>query len=151
MEKFQLDPAEYPLGKRIIKELSLLGLLLLILLFFGELKVVYLSAIFLMYILLLLLKRNRIIYEIKFDDDAKEIHLYYFYLIACKGLEKIPYSKIGFNMGLKRFGFGSAIETLELFKGKILAGEIRKEGKWKWSEENTKQLHEKLSQVANLK
>lgn len=146
MEKYQLDPSEYPLGKRIRKELSLLGLLLLILLFFGELKVVYLSAIFLMYILLLLLKRNRIIYEIKFDDVAQEIQLCYFYLIVFRGMEKIPYSKIGFCMGLKRFGFGSAIETLELFKGKILAGEIRKEGKWKWSEKNVKQLHEKLIQ-----
>lgn len=149
MEKFQLDPAEYPLGKRIIKELSLLGLLLLILLFFGELKVVYLTAIFLMYILLLLLKRNRIIYEVKFDDDAKEIHLYYFYLIAFKGIEKIPYSKIGFNMGLKRFGFGSAIETLELFKGKILAGEIRKEGKWKWSKKCVNLLNKKLLSITN--
>ncbi len=149
MEKFQLDPAEYPLGKRITKELSLLGLLLLILLFFGELKVVYLTAIFLMYFLLLLLKRNRIIFEITFDDDAQEMQLKYYYLIAIKGIEKIPYSKINFNLSLKRFGFGSAIETLEIFKGKILAGEIRKEGKWKWSEENIKQLHEKLKQSKN--
>jgi hypothetical protein len=36
---------------------------------------------------------------------------------------------------------------MELFKGKILAGEIRKEGKWKWSEEITEQLKQKLSSI----
>jgi len=151
MEKFELNPTEYPLAKRIKKELSLLVLLLVILLFFVGINVVYLSTVLIMYMLLLFLKRNRIIYKIEFDDKTAEMSLFYYYLIFFRGNEKMKYDKIVFKMGLKRFGFGSAIETLELFKGKILAGEIRKEGKWKWTEESIKQLNKKLTDITKLK
>lgn len=151
MEKFELNPSEYPLGKRIQKELSLLALLITILLFFVGINIVYLTAVLFMYVLLLLLKRNRIIYQIEFDDKVAEMNISYYYLIFFRGNEKIKYDKVIFKMGLKRFGFGSAIETLELFKGKILAGEIRKEGKWKWTEECINMLNKKLSLVTNLK
>ncbi|MDM8160611.1 hypothetical protein QUH73_12365 [Labilibaculum sp. K2S] len=151
MEKFELNPLEYPLGKRIKKELSLLALLLVIILFFVGINVVYLTTVLCMYVLLLFLKSNRIIYKIEFDDHTAEISLYYYYLIFFRGKEKIQYDKIVFKMGLKRFGFGSAVETLEFFKGKFLAGEIRKEGKWKWTEESINHLNKKLTDITNLK
>ncbi|MBN2597602.1 hypothetical protein [Labilibaculum sp.] len=151
MEKFELDPIEYPLGKRIKKELSLLALLLVIILFFVGINVVYLTTVLCMYVLLLLLKRNRIIYKIEFDDNESEMSLSYYYLIFLRGKQKIRYDKIVFKMGLKRFGFGSAVETIELFKGKFLAGEIRKEGKWKWTEESINQLKKKLISINELK
>ncbi len=151
MEKFELKPAEYPLGKRIKKELSLLGLLLVILLFFEGINVVHLTTVLCMYVLLLLLKSNRIVYKIEFDDHTAEMSLFYYYLIFFQGKEKIKYDKIVHKMGLKRFGFGSAVETLELFKGKRLAGEIRTEGKWKWTEECINQLNKKLTDITNLK
>jgi hypothetical protein len=147
MEKFELHPSEYPWQKRIRKELSLLALLLGVLLFFVGIHIVYLTSIILMYVLLLLLKRNRIVTQIAFDDEVKKVSISYFYLIFFRGKETINYNKLSFKVGLKRFGFGSAIETMELFKGKILAGEIRKEGKWKWSEEITEQLKQKLSSI----
>ncbi|WP_461633230.1 hypothetical protein [Labilibaculum euxinus] len=151
MEKFELDPIEYPLGKRIKKELSLLALLLVIILFFVGINVVYLTTVLFMYILLLLLKRNRIIYKIEFDDNESEMSLSYYYLIFLRGKQKIRYDKIVFKMGLKRYGFGSSIETLELFKAKILVGEIRKEGKWKWTEESINQIKKKLISINELK
>lgn len=151
MEKFELNPSEYPLGKRIKKELSLLALLLVILLFFVGINVVYLTTVLCMYILLLLLKRNRIIYKIEFDDNTAEMSMSYYYLIFFRGKEITKYDKLIFKLGLKRFGFGSAVETLEVFKGKILTGEIRKEGKWKWTKENIKQLNKKLTDITNLK
>lgn len=147
MEKFELYPCDYPLGKRIRKELSLLGLLVLILLFFVGLNVVYFTAVFFMYILLLLLKRNRIIIKLIFDNENNELILSYFYLIFFKGKERIPYSKLIGKLSMKRFGFGAATETLEIFKGKILSGEIRKDGKWKWSEEQIKLISQKLSEI----
>jgi hypothetical protein len=151
MEKFELNPTEYPLGKRIKKELSLLALLIVILLFFVGVNVVYLSTVLIMYVLLLLLKRNRIIYKIEFDDNTAEMSMSYYYLIFFRGKEKTKYEKVIFKLGLKRFGFGSAVETLELFRGKILTGEIRKEGKWKWTEESISQLNKKLTTITNLK
>ncbi|PKQ60433.1 hypothetical protein BZG02_19415 [Labilibaculum filiforme] len=151
MEKFELNPTEYPLGKRIKKELSLLALLIIILLFFVGINVVYLTTVLFMYTLLLLLKRNRIIYKIEFNDSTKELKLFYYYLIFFRGSENINYHKTVYKMSLKRYGFGSAIETLELFKGKILVGEIRKEGKWKWTEDNINNLDKKLTIITNSK
>lgn len=148
MEKFELTPSEYRLGKRLQKELSLLLLLVVIIFFFVGINVVYLTAVLMMYLLLLLLKRNRIIYQIEFDDKASQISISYFYLILFRGTETVPYEKIRFKIGLKRYGFGSAVETLELFKGKILLGEIRKEGKWKWAEETIIQIKQKLLNIA---
>lgn len=147
MENFELSPSNYPLEKRIRKELSLLGLLVIILLFFVGLNLVYFTAVFFMYILLLLLKRNRIIIKLIFDNENKELILSYYYLIFFKGKERIPYSKLIGKLSMKRFGFGAATETLEIFKGKILSGEIRKDGKWKWPEKQIKQISQKLSEI----
>ncbi|WP_372752141.1 hypothetical protein [Labilibaculum sp.] len=147
MEKFELNPSEYPLQKRIQKEVSLLAILLGILLFFVGIHVVYLTSTLLMYVLLLLLKRNRIVTKITFSDTSEKVTIFYFYLIFFRGKETINYNKLSFKLGLKRFGFGSAIETMELFKGKILAGELRKKGKWKWSEECISQLEQKLNSI----
>lgn len=147
MEKFELSPSDYPIGKRVRKELSLLGLLVLILFFFVGLNVVYFTSVFFMYILLLLLKRNRIIIKLKFDNKNKKLILSYYYLIFLKGKEHIPYSKLISKLSMKRFGFGAATETLEIFKGKILSGEIRKDGKWKWPKEQIRLISEKLSEI----
>lgn len=144
MEKFELNLSEYRIGKRLQKELSLLLFLVVIIFFFVGINVVYLTAVLIMYVLLLLLKRNRILYQIEFDDEASKIRISYFYLILFRGVETVSYEKIRFKSGFKRYGFGSAVETLELFKGKILLGEIRKEGKWKWAGETVTQIKKRL-------
>lgn len=151
MEEFELHPSEYPLQKRILRELSLLAILLGVLLFFVGIHVVYLTTVVLMYVLLLLLKRNRIVTKITFSDTTEKVTISYFYLIFFRGKETINYNKLSFKLGLKRFGFGSAVETMELFKGKILAGEIQKEGKWKWTEEMITQLKQKLNSINHSK
>jgi Ca2+/Na+ antiporter len=147
MERFKLNPSEYTLLLRIRRELALLLLLLAILLFFVGLNVVYFTATILMYILLLLLKRNRIITSLQFNDEAQTLEFEYYYLIFFHGKEDIPYSKLNFKMSLKRFGFGAATQTLEIFKGKVLNGEIRKEGKWKWDENHINSIYEKLTSI----
>ena len=151
MEKFELNPSDYLLWKRLRRELSLLVLLIAILLFFVGLNVVYFTATFFMYALLLLLKRNRIITQIQLDDKKEELTICYYYLIFLKGKESIPYQKLGFKMSMKRFGFGAATHTLELFKGKVLSGEIRKEGKWKWSEDTINQIFKQLTVISKQK
>jgi len=147
MENFELPQSEYPIGKRIWKELSFLLFLLAIFFFFVGLNVVYFTATIIMYVLLLSLKRNRIITQVIFESEKQEIHLHYFYLIFFKRHEIIPYHKLIYKMSLKRFGFGAATPTMELFKGKILTGEIRKEGKWKWDEEIVEKINQKLKSI----
>lgn len=151
MEKFGQALSEYKLGKRITSELSLLALLIAILFFFVGLNVVYMTATLLMYTLMLLLKRNRIVYQVEFSDTDSEMQILYYYIIFFKGKEKIPYSKLDYKLGLKRFGFGSAIETLEIMNGKFLTAEIRKEGKWKWDEKQMSLLVEKLQKLKDSK
>ncbi|RUT77894.1 hypothetical protein [Ancylomarina longa] len=147
MEKFELPLSEYTIGKRLWQELSFLLLLLAIFLFFVGLNVVYFTATIIMYVLLLSLKRNRIIVQVDFNSEEREVYLHYFYLIFFKRREIIPYQNLNYKMSLKRFGFGAATPTLELFKEKILVGEIRKEGKWKWQEETIEQINQKLKTI----
>jgi hypothetical protein len=147
MEIFELPVESYKLWNRIRRELSLLFLLIGILLFFVGFNVVYFTSVIFMYSLLLLLKRNRIIIAVRFNDEEKHISLEYYYFIFIKSTEVIPYSKVNFKLSMKRFGFGAATQTLEIFKGKILSAELRKEGKWNWSEENMNTIFKKLSNL----
>lgn len=147
METFELSKESYTLWDRIRKELSLLVLLVVILLFFVGFKFVYFTAIIVMYSLLLLLKRNRIVTSVSFDDQNKELHIQYYYFIFARGKERIPYSKLNYKLSMKRFGFGAATQTLEIFKGKILSAELRKDGKWSWPEEKTNTICNKLSSI----
>ncbi|MCT4602409.1 MAG: hypothetical protein N4A59_05865 [Marinifilum sp.] len=148
MEKFELPKESYTLWDRTRKELSLLILLIIILLFFVGFKVVYFTAVILMYSLLLLLKRNRIITSIEFNDEKNELCIKYYFFIFLKGKETISYSKLNSKLSMKRFGFGSATQTLEIFKGKILSAELRKDGKWKWPEEKMNAIFTKLSAIS---
>lgn len=150
MEKFELPKDKYNLWDRIRKELALLLLLIAILLFFVGFKMVYFTAIVLMYSLLLLLKRNRIITAILFDDQNQELRLEYYFFIFLKSQERIPYSKLNFKLSMKRFGFGAATNTLEIFKNRILSGEIRKDGKWNWSEDAMNSIYQKLSSLKKI-
>lgn len=147
MEKFELSPNNYKLWDRVRKELSLLILLIAILLFFVGLNVIYFTAVIVMYTLLLTLKRNRILTCIQFNDENQTLDLEYFYLITIKSKESVPYHKLSCKLSMKRFGFGAATQTLELFKGKILCCEIQKEGKWKWSEEQIDNIHKRISDL----
>ena len=151
METFELSKESYTLWDRIRKELSLLILLVAILLFVVGFKIVYFTAIIVMYSLLLLLKRNRIVTSMSFDDQKQELYVGYYYFIFAKGKEIIPYSKLNFKVSMKRFGFGAATQTLEIFKGKILSAELRKDGKWSWPEEKTNTICNKLSAIKNVK
>ena len=150
MEKFILSQDKYKLWDRLRKELSLLVLLIAILLFFVGFKVVYFTAVIVMYSLLLLLKRNRIITAIVFDDQNQEFRIEYYYFIFIKSVEVIPYSKLNFKISMKRFGFGAATNTLELFKNRILSGEIRKDGKWNWPEDQMNSIVQKLSKLKEM-
>ncbi|WP_421920050.1 hypothetical protein [Marinifilum sp.] len=150
MEIFEMAKGSFSVWDRIRKELSLLVLLLAIIFFFVGLNKVYFASVILMYAFLLMLKRNRIITKLSFNDTKEELCIEYYYFIFIKSKEEIPYSKLSFKLGLKRFGFGSARQTLELFKGKILTAELQKDGKWKWSEEKTNAIFDKLTSIQNI-
>ncbi|NOU60294.1 hypothetical protein [Marinifilum caeruleilacunae] len=147
MEVFELPKESYTLWDRVRKELALLLLLIAILLFFVGLQVVYFTAVIVMYSLLLMLKRNRIVTSLSFNDQEQEIRIAYYYFIFLKGSEKIPYAKLNSKLSMKRFGFGAATQTIEIFKGRILSAEIRKDGKWSWPEAEMDQISERLSNI----
>lgn len=104
-----------------------------------------------MYSLLLLLKRNRIVTALTFDDQKQQIKIDYYYFVFLKGSETIPYQKLNTKLSMKRFGFGAATQTIEIFKGRILSAEIRKDGKWSWPVAQMDQISEKFSQLAQSK
>lgn len=145
MKIYQQDQNNYSIGKRIKSELSLLCLLLLLIFFFVGFNFVYFSATFLMYTLLLLLKRNRIITSVHISEN--KIILHYYYLLFFKGKKEIPISKLKTKISMKRYGFGSSTKTLEFFKKKILVGEIRTNGKWKWKEDKMDELYQRLLEL----
>ena len=147
MEQFDLPEKEFNIWLRIRKELALLVFLFVILLFFVGLHVVYFTAIVFMYALLLLLKRNRIITSLVFDDQKQALIIHFYYFIFLQGIAKIPYSKLKYKNGFKRFGFGAATQTIELLEGNVLVGEIRKDGKWKWPESKMNRILEILSKA----
>lgn len=141
------DSEHYSLWRRIRKELALLAYLQIILLIFYGINITLNTSLLLMYILMLSMKRNRIIYNLTFDDENQTITINYFHLILWKQERTIPYSSLNSRVSMKRFGLGSYIKTLELLRRKELIGEIRLAGKWRWNEESFERVTDKLRQT----
>jgi len=141
MELHTPNNADFSLWKRIKSELSLLLIIQIILFFFVGIHLVYELTIVLIFVLLLSLKRNRIIYQVEFNDDKQKFTIFYFTLVAFKSQESIDFVKLNSKLGMKRYGLGSAITTLEFFNKKQLIGEIRVGDKWQWNEEQLKTIN----------
>lgn len=140
--------ANFSLWKRIKSELSILLILQILIIIFMGLSLVYELTLILIFILLLSIKRNRIIYQVAFDNQNEEFSVSYYYLVTLKGKETIKFDKLNSKLGLKRYGLGSSITTLEFFNKKKLIGEIRVGDKWQWTDEQLKTIHD---QALNLK
>lgn len=141
MNSYTPDNADFSLWKRIKSELSILLILQILIIVFMGLNLVYELTLIIIFILLLSLKRNRIIYQIDIDDENEEFSISYYTLIALKGKDTIKLDKFNSKLGLKRYGLGSAIPTLEFFNKKQLLGEIRVGDKWQWTDEQLNMIH----------
>jgi len=142
MTNYTPDEADYSLWKRIKSELSLFLILQFLIIIFMPLNLVYELTLIVIFILLLSIKRNRIVYQVSFNSQNEEFSVSYYYLVAIKGKETIKFDKLNAKLGLKRYGLGSSITTLEFFNKKQLIGEIRVGDKWQWSDEQLKTIHE---------
>ncbi|MCZ4696074.1 hypothetical protein DWB61_15775 [Ancylomarina euxinus] len=143
MTNYTPHNADFSLGKRIKSELSLLLILQVIILIFMGINLVYELTLIVIFILLLSIKRNRILYQIEFDDEKREFSIYYYSLVIFRRKETINYDRLNSKLGLKRYGLGSAITTLEFFNKKQIIGEVRVGDKWQWTDEQVKMIHEK--------
>lgn len=112
-------------------------------------NLVYELTLIIIFILLLSIKRNRIVYQIDFNDEKNEFSILYYSLVALKGKETITSDKLRTKLGLKRYGLGSAIVTLEFFNNKQLMGEIRVGDKWGWTNEQLEAIQEKATNSKN--
>jgi len=149
MKSYTPINADFSLWKRIKSELSLLLIIQIILFIFVGVHLVYEVTIVLIFILLLSLKRNRIIYQVEFDEDNQKFTIFYFTLVVFKAQESIDFGKLNAKLGMKRYGLGSAITTLEFFNKKQLIGEIRVGDKWQWNEEQLTTLNAIVSEIKN--
>ncbi|WP_372642018.1 hypothetical protein [Ancylomarina sp.] len=143
MTNYTPHNADFSLWKRIKSELSLFLILQILILISMPPNLVYELTLIVIFILLLSIKRNRILYQIEFDDEKREFSIFYYTLIALRRKETIKYDGLNSKLGLKRYGFGSAITTLEFFNKKQIIGEIRVGDKWQWTDEQLKMIHEK--------
>lgn len=143
MTNYTPHKADFSLWKRVKSELSLLLILQVLIFIFMGINLVYELTLFVIFILLLSIKRNRILYQIEFDDEKQEFSILYYSLVAFKGKETIKYERLNSKLGLKRYGLGSAIMTLEFFNKKQLIGEIRVGDKWQWTNEQLNLIHER--------
>ena len=141
MKSYSPNNANFSLWKRIKSELSLLLIIQIILFIFVGINIVYEITIVLIFILLLSLKRNRIIYQIEINEDKQKCTIFYFTLVVFKAQEAIDFEKFNSKLGMKRYGMGSAITTLEFFNKKQLIGEIRVGDKWQWTDEQLNTIH----------
>lgn len=148
MTHYKPIEADFSLWKRIKSELSILLILQVLIIIFVGLNLVYELTLVLVFILLLSIKRNRIIYQVSFNNENKEFSISYYYLVILKGKETIKFDKLNSKLGLKRHGLGSSITSLEFFNKRKLIGEIRVGDKWQWTNEQLKTIHE---QALNLK
>jgi hypothetical protein len=149
MTSYTPDEADYSLWKRIKSELSLLLILQILIIIFMGVNLVYELTLIVIFILLLSIKRNRIVYQVSFDKQNEEFSVSYYYLVGLKGKETIKFDKLNAKLGLKRYGLGSSITTLEFFSKKQLIGEIRVGDKWQWSDEQLKTIHEQALSLKN--
>ncbi|RXQ93890.1 hypothetical protein EO244_09940 [Ancylomarina salipaludis] len=144
MTSYTPHNTDFSIWKRIKSELSLFLIIQVIFLFFTGINLIYEITLVLIFILLLSLKRNRIIYQIDFDEEKNEFTISYFSLIAIKGTEIVPLTNLNTRLGPKRFGLGSSVTTLEFFNKKQLIGEIRSDDKWQWTDEQLDEIHKKV-------
>ena len=143
MTNYTPHNADFSLWKRIKSELSLFLILQIFIIIFMPPNLVYELTLIVIFILLLSIKRNRILYQVEFDDEKQEFSIFYYTLVALRRKETIKYDRLNSKLGLKRYGFGSAITTLEFFNKKQIIGEIRVGDKWQWTDEQLKMIHEK--------
>ncbi len=141
--------ADFSLWKRVKSELSLLLILQILIFIFMGINLVYEITLFIIFILLLSIKRNRIVHQIELNLENKSFTISYFYLVGFKGKETISSEKLNSKLGLKRYGLGSAITTLEFFNKKQLIGEIRVGDKWQWTNEQLNLIHEQIQKFHN--
>jgi hypothetical protein len=142
MTSYTPHNADFSLWKRIKSELSLFLILQFLIIIFMPLNLVYELTLIVIFILLLSIKRNRIIYQVSFDNENEEFSVSYYYLVALKGKETIKIDKLNSKLGLKRYGLGSSITTLEFFSKKQLIGEVRVGDKWQWADDQLQKIHE---------
>ena len=143
MTNYTPHNADFSLWKRIKSELSLFLILQIFIIILMPPNLVYELTLIVIFILLLSIKRNRILYQVEFDDEKQEFSIFYYTLVALRRKETIKYDRLNSKLGLKRYGFGSAITTLEFFNKKQIIGEIRVGDKWQWTDEQLKMIHEK--------
>lgn len=148
MNTYTPQQADFSLWKRIKSELSLFLILQILIIVFMGISLVYELTLVIIFILLLSLKRNRIIYQIEIDDKEKKLSIFYYTLIVLKRKDTVKLDELNTKLGLKRYGLGSAITTLEFFNKKQLLGEIRVGDKWQWTDE---QLNNIQQEALNLK
>lgn len=144
MISYKPHHSDFSLWKRIKSELSLFLILQILIIIFLPFNLVYELTLIVIFILLLSIRRNRIINQIKFDSQTNEFSISYYYLIAIEGKESIKIENVNSRLGLKRYGLGSSIMTLEFFNKKQLLGEIRVGDKWGWTDEQLKTIHEQI-------
>ena len=149
MTNYSPSNANFSLWKRVKSELSLLLILQVLIFVFMGINLVYELSLIVIFSLLLSIKRNRIIYQISFDNKNKEFSISYYYLVALKGEETIKFDRLNSKLGLKRYGLGSSITTLEFFNKKQLIGEIRVGDKWQWTNEQLKTIYEQTLGLRN--
>lgn len=142
MTNYTPENADFSLWKRIKSELSILLILQILIIIFMGISLVYELTLIVIFVLLLSLKRNRIVYQVSFNADKQEFSVLYYYLVALKGKETIKLDQLNSKLGLKRYGLGSSITTLEFFNKKQLIGEIRVGDKWQWTDEQLKTINE---------
>lgn len=150
MDTYSLPSGEYTLLRRIRKELALFLYLQIILIIFFGIDVTLEASLILMYLLMMTLRRNRLLYFFSFDDEKQTLEIKYFHLIFFRKHKIIPYSKLKTRISLKRFGLGNQVKTLETLQEKQLIGEIRMEGKWRWSEETFDNIAKKMEKTGAL-
>ncbi|MGZ2368481.1 hypothetical protein ACXR6G_01685 [Ancylomarina sp. YFZ004] len=143
MTNYTPHNADFSLWKRIKSELSLFLILQILIIIFMPPNLVYELTLIVIFILLLSIKRNRILFQIEFDDENQEFSIFYYTLVAFRRKETIKYDRLNSKLGLKRYGFGSAITTLEFFNKKQIIGEIRVGDKWQWTDEQLEMIHKK--------
>ncbi|MDE5421882.1 hypothetical protein L3073_06655 [Ancylomarina sp. DW003] len=149
MTTYIAPTSNFSLWERIKSELSLFLILQILIIIFMGINLVYELTLIIIFILLLSIKRNRIVYQIDFNDEKNEFSILYYSLVALKGKETITSDKLRTKLGLKRYGLGSAIVTLEFFNKKQLMGEIRVGDKWGWTNEQLEAIQEKATNSKN--
>jgi len=140
MRTYSLPASELTLAKRIRRELSLFLYLQLILLLVWGPDFTLEVTLIVVYLLLLSLKPKRIVYHIDILEEEKSLELGYYFMVFFRRKLSLPFTELRTRTLHKRQGLGSATETLEFYRGKVIQGEIRLGGSWKWDETSFREI-----------